>query len=368
MEHAGGERGRAGAGAARPRARPPRREGQEGGPRGKPGGPPPCAPPPRARGGGRGGGGRGALGRPGRARFIPAAQPRAGSDAPGEAGGAGAIARSLERRRGRRARGRGDPALPDVGALEEVEYPLARGASVRLLLPAGAVTGEAAGDSARLYGEDGALANLYSRVVWPSGQALARDLSRSAFKVRGKRVLELGCGLGLPAAAAAAAGAASVCCSDIDGPVAQVAAASCLLNFPSRRGSKQRPDGEGGGRERAEALALDWDKPEEWPRGAFDLALAADVLYRPPFASAVAAVLGRALERPRGRALLADPVQRPFRDLFAERCAEHGLLAAAEACPDDDEVVFVTVSWAAGGGGRSGRRSRSEGGGRGFGR
>ena len=251
-------------------------------------------------------------------------------------------------------RGRGDPALPDVGDLEEVEYPLARGASVRLLLPAGAVTGEAAGDSARLYGEDGALANLYSRVVWPSGQALARDLSRSAFKVRGKRVLELGCGLGLPAAAAAAAGAASVCCSDIDGPVAQVAAASCLLNFPSRRGSKQRPDGEGGGRERAEALALDWDKPEEWPRGAFDLALAADVLYRPPFASAVAAVLGRALERPRGRALLADPVQRPFRDLFAERCAEHGLLAAAEACPDDDEVVFVTVSWAAGGGGGGG--------------
>ena len=142
-----------------------------------------------------------------------------------------------------------------------MDFPVARGASVRLLCPA-REPGEAERDSARLYGEGGALEGLYSRVVWPSGQALARDISRSAFMVRGKRVLDFGCGLGLPAAAAAAAGAASVTCSDIDGPVAQVAAASCLLNFP-RGGLRQQRSSEEGGRGRAEAVTLDWDKPEE---------------------------------------------------------------------------------------------------------
>ena len=70
------------------------------------------------------------------------------------------------------------------------------------------------------------------------------------------------------------------------------------------------------------------------------------MLYLPPFASAVAAVLARSLDAPHGRALLADPAQRPFRDVFAEECAEHGLQAAAEVCPDDDEVIFIKVSWA----------------------
>ena len=359
MEHAGG-RGRAGAGAA-----DPRRARGRGGAAGSCADPP-CPPPARACGA-RGGGRRAELRRPGRAHFV-------GGRAGGErgAGDQGAIARSLERRRERRARGGAGPALPDMGDLEEVGFPLARGASVRLLCPA-REPGEAARDSARLYGEGGALESLYSRVVWPSGQALARDISRSSFMVRGKRILELGCGLGLPAAAAAAAGAASVTCSDIDGPVAQVAAASCLLNFP-QGGLRQQQGSEKEGRERAEALTLDWDRPEEWPQGAFDVALAADVLYRPSFAGAVAAVLGRSLDAPHGRALLADPVQRPFRDVFAERCAEHGLQAAAEVCPDDDEVIFVTVSGAGGGrGGRSGRsrsggRRRTEEGGQGFGR
>ena len=75
------------------------------------------------------------------------------------------------------------------------------------------------------------------------------------------------------------------------------------------------------------------------------------MLYLPPFASAVAAVLARSLDAPHGSALLADPAQRPFRDVFAEECAEHGLQAAAEVCPDDDEVIFIKVPWAGGGGG-----------------
>src|SRR3954452_1272783 len=44
----------------------------------------------------------------------------------------------------------------------------------------------------------------YWAELWPSGQALARRVS--ARSLRGARVLELGCGLGLPSLAAALAG------------------------------------------------------------------------------------------------------------------------------------------------------------------
>ena len=139
-------------------------------------------------------------------------------------------------------------------------------------------------------------------------------------------------------------------CADVDGAVAQVAAASCRLNFPPRkRGPKKEKKKVTGRREKtseckAESLSLDWEELETWPRGAFDVALAADVLYRASFASAVAGVLGRTLKVSHGLGIVADPAHRPYRSIFAERCAEHGLLAVVEECPDSAEVVFVKVS------------------------
>src|SRR3712207_6238484 len=48
----------------------------------------------------------------------------------------------------------------------------------------------------------------YWAVTWPSGIALADTILSSQHELRGRRVLELGCGLGVTAAAAVAAGAA----------------------------------------------------------------------------------------------------------------------------------------------------------------
>jgi len=54
-------------------------------------------------------------------------------------------------------------------------------------------------------------------VAWPGAQLVARAILAGTVDVRGRRVLELGCGSGLSSVAAALAGAAHVRATDIDG-------------------------------------------------------------------------------------------------------------------------------------------------------
>src|SRR4051812_39345718 len=63
----------------------------------------------------------------------------------------------------------------------------------------------AAGGRARRPGGAGAPLAPYWAVLWRSGVALARELDGAA--LRGRRVVELGCGLAVPSIAAARSGA-----------------------------------------------------------------------------------------------------------------------------------------------------------------
>jgi predicted nicotinamide N-methyase len=56
----------------------------------------------------------------------------------------------------------------------------------------------------------------YWAFAWPGGQALARYVLDHPQVVRGKRVLDFGCGCAVEGLAAAKAGAASVLCADLD--------------------------------------------------------------------------------------------------------------------------------------------------------
>lgn len=97
-------------------------------------------------------------------------------------------------------------------------------------------------------------------VLWRSGVALARELDGT--ELRGRRVVELGCGLALPSIAAARAGA-DVLATD------ESANALALARLNA--------DANGA---RVETMRADWSKPGELlARGPFDLVLAADVLY-----------------------------------------------------------------------------------------
>ncbi len=98
---------------------------------------------------------------------------------------------------------------------------------------------------------------LYWVFCWASGQVLARFLLDNTGWVRGKRVLDFGCGSGVAAIAAAMAGAREVIACDIDPLALDVSALNADLNGVSLQ------------------LVADFDDVE----GPIDLILVADVLY-----------------------------------------------------------------------------------------
>jgi predicted nicotinamide N-methyase len=166
------------------------------------------------------------------------------------------------------------------------------GGEIRVLQPA---------DSAELPdagGVEWAPVVPYWSVLWRSGVALARDVD--AAPLRGRRVVELGCGLAVPSIAAARGGA-SVLATDV------CAEALGLAELAA-----------GENRVRIETAVADWTAPEGLvERGPFDLVLAADVLYERP---AVAALLSL-LPRLGPLAWIADP-GRPAAEAFIAEAAK----------------------------------------------
>jgi len=135
----------------------------------------------------------------------------------------------------------------------------------------------------------------YWSVLWRSGVALAREVAR--LELRGRRVVELGCGLGAPSLAAAAGGAAALA-TDADPDALEIVDRSAELNGV-----------------RVETAVVDWSDPGELlARAPFQLALAADVLYE---RRAVAELLSL-LPRLGPVAVLADP-GRPAAGAFFEQ-------------------------------------------------
>jgi predicted nicotinamide N-methyase len=135
----------------------------------------------------------------------------------------------------------------------------------------------------------------YSSVLWRSGVALARDLAQS--ELSGRRVVELGCGLGLPSLVAARRGA-EVVATDYDED------ALALLERNARDVGVT-----------LETACVWWQDADRLvARGPFDLVLAADVLYE---RSAVGELLSL-LPRLGREVWLADP-GRAVAELFLER-------------------------------------------------
>ena len=195
--------------------------------------------------------------------------------------------RSDERMPGAAASGRDPTAKPDLDLVSQsIELP--RG-PVRIWQPREAA--ELPDDGAI----DWAPVAPYWAVLWRSGVALARELD--GLDLRGRHLIELGCGLGLPSIAAARAGA-EVLATDGD---------------PEALEAVQRNATENG--VQLETAAVDWSYPDELiARGPFDLAVGADVLYERQSVAALLSLLPRLSDE----ALIADP-GRPASHPFIEQ-------------------------------------------------
>ncbi len=128
----------------------------------------------------------------------------------------------------------------------------------------------------------------YWAELWPSAHALAARLG--ARRLAGARVVELGCGVGLPAIVAALRGG-DVLATDwypeaLAFTRANAAAAGAQVG----------------------TMAVDWREPPGalFAAGPADLVIGADLLYEERNGGALAALLPRLL-RPGGDALIADP-------------------------------------------------------------
>jgi predicted nicotinamide N-methyase len=136
----------------------------------------------------------------------------------------------------------------------------------------------------------------YWAELWPSGVALARRVAVRA--LRGARVLELGCGLGLPSLAAALAGG-RVLATDWSPQ-----AIALLEDNAARNGVS------------LETALVDWAGPEAIvERAPWDLVLAADVLYERRNVAPLLELLPRVLDQ-RGELWLADPGRAPAEELL----------------------------------------------------
>jgi predicted nicotinamide N-methyase len=157
----------------------------------------------------------------------------------------------------------------------------------------------------------------YWAIAWPSGRALANALGER--ELAGKRVLELGCGLGLPSLAAARRGA-SVVATDGSPDAVVFAAHNLALN----------------GLE-GEVAQVDWREPGALADGApWDLVLAADVLYLRQNVEALLRLLPRLVGRD-GTALLADPRRAGARDFLAAARASFRVVSQED--PRHEKVV-----------------------------
>lgn len=173
------------------------------------------------------------------------------------------------------------------------EYHLRLGSHAWTIAHSGALLSE--WDEQRYLGEERSVAP-YGVALWPASIALAHELASRAGELRGRRILELGAGTGLPGIVAATFGAHVV-----------------QTDFHEAVLSLGRLNAERNGVRGIEYRLADWTSWSETAR--YDLVIGADVIYAPRNHPHLRAIFDANLA-PGGRLLLTDPFRKASLELL----------------------------------------------------
>lgn len=143
----------------------------------------------------------------------------------------------------------------------------------------------------------------YFGVIWASARALAQTLFEEREQIKGKTILEVGCGLALPSLICAKLGA-HVTATDFHPEVPQFLERNIALNEL-----------------RLNYVHHDW-KNSEKPLGQFDWVIGSDILYERQHPEPVARALASHC-KPDGTVFLADPA-RPYLQNFLDEMKRIG--------------------------------------------
>ncbi|KAK7254404.1 lysine N-methyltransferase [Aureococcus anophagefferens] len=148
----------------------------------------------------------------------------------------------------------------------------------------------------------------FGNEVWPGGKVLGEWLAARPELVRGRAVLELGAGAGLPGLVAAAAGAASTTLTDLPEalPLLRANAAANAASCP-----------------RVVVAPLAWGARRRLDAFAPDVVVAADVVYKSQLVAPLLSTL---------RLLARDPAQRVVLANDRRSCGQARFAGALEAC------------------------------------
>ena len=145
--------------------------------------------------------------------------------------------------------------------------------------------------------------------LWPSSFVLARHIA--SIEGAGRRLLELGCGVGLASVAATRAGFDVTATDYYDDAVAFACVNVARNHLPAPA-----------------VRMVDW-RALPADLGLFDVVIASDVLYEPRYPGLIADVLAQTLT-PDGEALIADPGRVAAPD-FPVQCEARGLTVSPRA-------------------------------------
>lgn len=158
--------------------------------------------------------------------------------------------------------------------------------------------------------------------LWPSSFVLARHVA--SLQGGGRRLLELGCGVGLASVAATRAGFHVTATDYYDDAVAFACVNVARNHLPAPA-----------------VRMVDW-RALPADLGVFDVVIASDVLYEPRYPGLIADVLARTLA-PDGEALIADPGRVAAPD-FPVQCEARGLTVSPRATiPYVDGEIRQTI-------------------------